>query len=75
MKTEVLYTDYGLGLRINRTSCGTAFGHDGDLAGWRNIVWATANGRRAAAVMVNIDNTRVSWRRLRVAAESALCSG
>jgi D-alanyl-D-alanine carboxypeptidase len=75
MKTEVMYADYGLGLRINRTSCGTAFGHDGDLAGWRNIVWATANGRRAAAVMVNIDNTRVPWRRLRVAAESALCSG
>jgi D-alanyl-D-alanine carboxypeptidase len=66
---------YGLGLRMTSTRCGRAFGHDGDFPGYRNIVWATANGRRVAVVMVNIDTTRVSWSRLRAAAITALCAG
>jgi D-alanyl-D-alanine carboxypeptidase len=75
MKTEVIPHQYGLGLRITNTPCGTAFGHDGDFPGYRNIVWATVGGRRIAAVMVNIDATRLSWATLQVAAQTALCSG
>lgn len=66
---------YGLGLRITATKCGRAFGHDGDFAGYRNIVWATPNGRRVAVAMINIDDSRVPWSRLQAAAATALCSG
>jgi D-alanyl-D-alanine carboxypeptidase len=66
---------YGLGLRITQTRCGRAFGHDGDFPGYRNVVWAKADGRRVAVVMVNIDDTKVPWSRLQAAAETALCSG
>jgi D-alanyl-D-alanine carboxypeptidase len=40
---------YGLGLRIEQTPCGTAYGHDGDFPGYRNVVWATGNGRRTSS--------------------------
>jgi D-alanyl-D-alanine carboxypeptidase len=79
MKTQVVpYVmpyGYGLGLRVTYTRCGQAYGHDGDFVAYRNIVWATANGRRVASIMVNIDETRLSWDRLEAAAEAALCSG
>jgi D-alanyl-D-alanine carboxypeptidase len=75
MKTDVVPNGYGLGLRIADTNCGKAFGHDGDFPGYRNIVWATANGRRVVSIMVNIDETRVSWKTLQAAAKAALCSG
>jgi D-alanyl-D-alanine carboxypeptidase len=64
---------YGLGLRVAQTPCGVAYGHVGDYPGYRNVVWATANGRRAANVMVNIDERRVSWNKLHAAAQVALC--
>jgi hypothetical protein len=35
---------------------------------------STANGKRQAVVVVNI-NSRVSWTRIEAAATSALCSG
>lgn len=66
---------YGLGLQIISTPCGRAFGHDGNFFAWRNVVWSTANGRRVAVVMVNIDTTHVPWSRLEAAAKSALCYG
>jgi D-alanyl-D-alanine carboxypeptidase len=75
MKTEVVPYRYGLGLRIAHTRCGKAFGHDGDMPGYRTIVWATANGRRVAAIMVNIETTHVSRNRLQAATKTALCSG
>jgi D-alanyl-D-alanine carboxypeptidase len=76
MKTvSPLVGDWGLGLRLTATKCGTAFGHDGDFPGYRNTVWATPNGRRVAVVMINIDDSRVPWSRLRAAAGTALCSG
>jgi D-alanyl-D-alanine carboxypeptidase len=65
---------YGLGLRLSFTSCGRAFGHEGDFVGWRNVVWANASGSRVAVVMVNID-TRVSRARLDKFAATAVCSG
>jgi D-alanyl-D-alanine carboxypeptidase len=74
MKTEVASHNYGLGLRITQTACGRAFGHDGDVPGYRNIVWATTDGKRVASVMVNIDATRVPWSELESAVRTALCS-
>jgi D-alanyl-D-alanine carboxypeptidase len=75
MKADVMGADYGLGLRIAFTPCGTAYGHDGDIPGYRTIAWATSNGRRAASVMVNVDTTHVSWDELDSLARTALCSG
>jgi D-alanyl-D-alanine carboxypeptidase len=75
MKADVMDVGYGLGLRIARTPCGPAYGHDGDLPGYRTMVWSTENGRRAACVMVNVDTTHVSWGELDSAARTALCSG
>jgi D-alanyl-D-alanine carboxypeptidase len=66
---------YGLGLRVVSTRCGKAYGHDGDFPGWRNVVYASANGRRVAVVMVNVDESRVSYGELSLAAETAFCSG
>ena len=66
--------NYGLGLRKTYTSCGVAYGHEGDFPGYRNAVWVTRNGRRAADVMVNIDATHVSWDRLQASAQAALCA-
>jgi D-alanyl-D-alanine carboxypeptidase len=66
--------NYGLGLKKTYTSCGVAYGHEGDFPGYRNAVWITRDARRAADVMVNIDETHISWDRLEAAAKAALCS-
>jgi D-alanyl-D-alanine carboxypeptidase len=66
---------YGLGLQITSTKCGWAFGHIGDFPGYRNIVWATSNGRRVAVAMINTNQGRVVLSKLWDAAEAALCSG
>jgi D-alanyl-D-alanine carboxypeptidase len=66
---------YGLGLEVVRLGCGTVYGHDGDLPGYRNLVWASADGRRVVAVMVNVSAARPSWAAIRAAAEQAFCSG
>ena len=75
MKTVVVGYDYGHGLRVTYTSCGKAFGHDGDSPGYRNVVYATPNGRRVASIMVNVDETKVPWKTLHAAADTAFCSG
>jgi D-alanyl-D-alanine carboxypeptidase len=75
MKADVRRAEYGLGLMISYTRCGTAFGHRGDIPGYRSIVWSTGNGRRTAVVMVNIDDTRVPQGKLESAAVTALCAG
>jgi D-alanyl-D-alanine carboxypeptidase len=75
MKADVRGAEYGLGLMISYTRCGTAFGHRGDIPGYRSIVWSTGNGRRTAVVMVNIDDTRVPQGKLESAAVTALCAG
>jgi D-alanyl-D-alanine carboxypeptidase len=66
---------YGLGIFSTFTACGHAFGHDGDFFGWRTEVLATANGKREAVVMVNIDATFVPWSRLEATVKTALCRG
>ena len=66
---------YGLGLRTTYMACGTAVGHEGDIAGYRTTVWAKPSGRRVAVAMVNIDDTHVPWSRIEAAATTALCTG
>ena len=73
MKTVVPGYDYGLGLMRVRTSCGLAYGHVGDFIGYRNVVYAKANGKRVVDVMVNVDTTYVSWGELEGEAQVALC--
>jgi D-alanyl-D-alanine carboxypeptidase len=75
MKTgSVVNSYYGLGLKRVHTSCGIAYGHEGDFPGYRNAVWVTRDGRRAADVMVNIDATHVAWDRLEASSQAALCA-
>jgi D-alanyl-D-alanine carboxypeptidase len=64
---------YGLGLALVRTPCGTAYGHVGDFTAYRNVALAKANGKRVVDVMVNVDETDVSWSELESDAEVALC--
>jgi D-alanyl-D-alanine carboxypeptidase len=75
MKTPTTVSGtYGLGIDQRSTRCGRTFFHLGDFFGWRNMTASTANGKRQAVVVVNI-NSRVSWTRIEAAATSALCSG
>ncbi|MFL5952265.1 MAG: serine hydrolase domain-containing protein [Gaiellaceae bacterium] len=73
--TSPLAGSYGLGIEKLLTKCGRAYGHEGDFIAWRNEVLATANGKRQAVVMVNVDQTSVSWRRMYADAQTALCRG
>jgi CubicO group peptidase (beta-lactamase class C family) len=73
MKQPILGHMYGLGLLIVDTPCGRAYGHDGDVPGYRNVVWATGDGSRVATVMVNVDATHIAAAQLRDAATEALC--
>ena len=66
---------YGLGLRTTFAGCGRVYGHDGNFFGWRTEAFATANGRRAAVVMINIDQSRISWNTLEGDAMAAVCTG
>jgi D-alanyl-D-alanine carboxypeptidase len=66
---------YGLGLDIFHTRCGVAYGHEGDMPGYRNVVMASADGRRVAAVMANVASARLGWDAIRDAATTAYCSG
>ena len=64
---------YALGIVSSSPSCGRAFSHEGDFLGWQNIVYSTANGKRQAVVVVNVnypDN-----RQLVSIAQRALCRG
>jgi D-alanyl-D-alanine carboxypeptidase len=72
---DALAGTYGLGISTTFTNCGRAYGHDGDFFAWRNEVIATANGKRQAVVMVNIDDSRVGWTQISAVAEKALCRG
>ena len=38
-------------------------------------VWSQANGKRQAIVMVNVDESHVSWARISAFVERALCNG
>jgi D-alanyl-D-alanine carboxypeptidase len=45
--------DYGLGVWLNRESCGTAMGHSGAGAGFNTKAWTLPDARRSVVVMVN----------------------
>jgi D-alanyl-D-alanine carboxypeptidase len=66
---------YGLGMRTTFSGCGRVYGHDGNFFGWRNEAFATANGKRAAVAMVNVDESRVGNGTLEGAVMAALCTG
>lgn len=66
---------YGLGIETELAKCGRVWGHNGSLPGWRNEVLTTANGKRQAVVMVNVDESRVAWARISAFVERALCNG
>lgn len=74
MTSDAARYGYGLGVRIATTQCGRAVGHNGDIPGYRNVVWATLDGRRAVSIMVNVDDARVAWSRLEAYALEALCA-
>ena len=76
MKAAAQYSGtYGLGIEFEVTKCGRAYGHNGSIPGWRNEALTTANGKRQAVVMVNVDESRVAWTRISAFAERALCRG
>ena len=66
---------YGLGIETGVTACGRTYGHGGNFFAWRNGTLSTANGKRQAVVMVNADESGVSWPQIVRTAETALCRG
>ena len=66
---------YGLGIFSLLPAGGRAFNHNGDFLAWRTIVYSTANGKRQAIVMVNVNDAYVDWDRLDALAQKALCRG
>lgn len=64
---------YGLGIVSAYPACGHAFTHEGDFLGWQNIAYSTANGKRQAVVMVNVNFP--DGNRLETLAQKALCRG
>jgi D-alanyl-D-alanine carboxypeptidase len=50
----------GYGLIRFSTSCGAAWGHSGSFPGYWTHAWTSANGKRQAVLMVNIDPSSVS---------------
>jgi D-alanyl-D-alanine carboxypeptidase len=66
---------YGLGLDIFHTSCGIAYGHLGDMPGYRNVVMARPDGRRVVAVMANVSSERLRWEEIQRTASTAFCTG
>jgi D-alanyl-D-alanine carboxypeptidase len=64
---------YGLGVFNVFLACGRAFTHEGDFVGWQNIASSTANGKRQAVVMVNVNFADSQL--FEALAEKALCRG
>jgi D-alanyl-D-alanine carboxypeptidase len=64
---------YGLGIVNTFPACGRAFTHQGDFLGWQNIAYSTANGKRQAVVIVNVNYP--DYDRLNTLAQKALCRG
>ena len=74
LETLVSSSQYGLGLASFRTRCGPAYGHLGDVPGYRNEVLATPDGQRVVEVMVNVDDSFLSFGNVESAAETAFCA-
>lgn len=54
MKTPAAGSDYGLGLYAERTSCGTVWGHQGGIPGYRSVAGASEDGTRAVVMLINV---------------------
>ncbi|MCP2349050.1 serine hydrolase domain-containing protein [Nonomuraea roseoviolacea] len=46
--------DYGLGLQVMSTGCGTFWGHEGSVWGAGTASWSSADGKRQMSVAVNL---------------------
>jgi D-alanyl-D-alanine carboxypeptidase len=66
---------YGFGLLQVNTRCGSVYGHEGDLLGYRTVLYSRPDGSRVALVMINVDRTYVPQSELQAAAENAFCRG
>jgi D-alanyl-D-alanine carboxypeptidase len=64
---------YGLGIFNTFPSCGRAFSHPGDFLGWENLAYSTANGKRQAVVIVNVNYS--DFNQVVSIAQRALCRG
>jgi len=51
---------YGLGVERFQTSCGVAWGHSGSFPGYWTYAFTSANAKRQAVLMANIDPSAVS---------------
>ncbi len=54
-----LHQRYGLGIERFPTSCGAAWGHSGSFPGYWTYAFTSANGKRQAVLMVNIDPSAI----------------
>lgn len=50
------WSDYGLGLAMLDTSCGTAYGHSGRFAGYASEMWVIPELARRVVAMVNSED-------------------
>ena len=61
-RTDIPGSRYGLGLERFPTSCGTAWGHNGSIAGYLVFTFTSNNGRRQAVLTVNEDGSTLAKR-------------
>jgi D-alanyl-D-alanine carboxypeptidase len=61
-RTDIPGSRYGLGLERFPTSCGTAWGHNGAIAGYLVFAFTSNDGRRQAVLMVNEDGSTLPKR-------------
>ncbi len=61
-KTDIPGSRYGLGLERFPTSCGTAWGHNGAIAGYLVFAFTSTDGSRQAVLMVNEDGSSLTKR-------------
>jgi D-alanyl-D-alanine carboxypeptidase len=61
-RTDIPGSRYGLGLERFPTSCGTAWGHNGAIAGYLVFAFTSSDGRKQALLMVNEDGSSLTKR-------------
>lgn len=60
MADNVLFTEYGLGISLKRSSCGSGavWGHDGGIMGYRSVVVTDRRGKWSAVLLMNTDSEK-----------------
>jgi D-alanyl-D-alanine carboxypeptidase len=61
-RTDIPGSRYGLGLERFPTPCGSAWGHNGAIAGYLVFTFTSTDGRRQAVLMVNEDGSTLPKR-------------